>query len=149
MIRLLRPDAETAEQLCRIEKAAFPARARPWSAVDYVNLGAPPQAAILTDDDVARGLLVLQFAADEGEILNLGVIPSARRSGLATALLGEGIALASSLGIARLFLEVAATNAPARVLYQRTGFEQVGTRRGYYRDPGGSRTDAILMAKVL
>ena len=45
----------------------------------------------------------------------------------------------------RLFLEVRASNLAALTLYRRAGFEQVGVRRGYYRDAQGSE-DALVMA---
>lgn len=149
MTRVVIPDREIAERLCRIERAAYGRSDSAWAALDYINLGGPPEAAILADDAVARGFLLLRFAADEGEVLNLAVIPEARGQGLARDLMHDGIALARGLGIERLFLEVAVDNAPALALYRSEGFEETGTRRGYYRRPDGSRVDAILMTLVL
>ena len=149
MTRVVIPDPETAERLCRIERAAHGGSDSVWTAAGYINLGGPPEAAILADESVERGFLSLRFAADEGEVLNLVVVPEARRQGLARALMDDGIALARDLGIVRLFLEVAVDNAPARALYRSNGFEETGKRRGYYRRPDGSRVDAILMTLVL
>ncbi len=146
MVRVVVPEPDTAARLCRIERAAFAGRDMPWSVDDYINVGGPPGAAILTDDAIAEGLLVLMFAADEGEILNLGVVPAARRKGLGRELLTSGIALATGLGIARLFLEVAVDNPAARGLYASAGFEDQGRRKDYYLRPDGSRVDAVIMS---
>ena len=147
MIRVVTPDPESARNLCRIERAVNANSA--WSAEDYAALGSPPETAILADDAVERGLLLLRFAADEGEILNLVVVPEARRQGLARALMDEGIALARELGKKRLFLEVATDNAAALALYRSTSFKEIGRRKAYYRRPDGTRVDAVLMAREL
>lgn len=149
MVGLIVPDHGTAAQLSAIERAAFAGRETPWSINDYVALGGPPRAAVFTDDMVREGYLILSFAADEGEIINLGVVPSARRKGLGRALLMAGEDLTCDLGIRRLFLEVAADNAPARALYTSEGYAEAGRRKGYYRRPDGSREDALIMGKEL
>lgn len=147
MIRVVIPDPESAWNLCRIEQAVNANGA--WSPKDLIALGSPPEAAILADDAVERGLLLLRFAADEGEILNLAVVPEARRQGLARALLEHGIALARELGNKKLFLEVATDNGPALALYRSSGFEEIGKRARYYGRSDGSRVDAIVMALEL
>ena len=45
-----------------------------------------------------------------------------------------------------LWLEVRAGNDPARTLYTRYGFQQVGLRRGYYPAGGLQREDAVVMS---
>jgi ribosomal-protein-alanine N-acetyltransferase len=45
-----------------------------------------------------------------------------------------------------LYLEVRASNADAQRLYERLGFNVVGRRAGYYRQP---REDAIAMGVEL
>ena len=52
-------------------------------------------------------------------------------------------------GASSAALEVAATNAPARALYQAAGYREVGMRKAYYRTPVGPRIDAIVMKKDL
>jgi len=41
-------------------------------------------------------------------------------------------------------LEVRASNDPARLLYEKLGFQQAGRRPGYYRNP---REDALILRK--
>jgi [ribosomal protein S18]-alanine N-acetyltransferase len=93
--------------------------------------------------DRRGGLLLARVTVDEAEVLTLGVLPEARRQGVACALLGEAEAIARSRGAIGLFLEVAPGNTAARALYARAGFIEIARRRRYYAD--GS--DALVMRK--
>ncbi len=91
--------------------------------------------------DQRGGLVLARLAADEGEILTLGVLPSARRQGLGGALLQRAIAEAES---SVWFLEVSAANTAALCLYGAAGFAECGRRRGYY----GAGQDALLLKRA-
>ncbi len=67
-------------------------------------------------------------APDEAEVLNLAVAPSARRRGVALALI-------RALPLTNIFLEVRESNRAARALYQKAGFTEAGIRFGYYSNP--------------
>lgn len=149
MTRRIVPDAGMAVRLSAIERAAFAGRERPWSINDYIALGGPPRSAVFADDAVAEGFLILSFAADEAEIINLGVVPSARRKGLARMLLEAALAEARTRGILTMFLEVAEDNAPARALYAGAGFVEAGRRPRYYLRPDGSRVDALILKHAM
>ena len=82
----------------------------------------------------AIGFAIWRLAADEAEILSLGVAPKDRGKGVAATLLKAVVDGARSAGARILFLDVAADNAAARRLYERAGFRPVGRRRGYYRN---------------
>jgi ribosomal-protein-alanine N-acetyltransferase len=84
--------------------------------------------------------------ADAAEVLTVGVVPRARRAGIAARMLGELLAHARRRGAREVLLEVRVDNEAARRLYEREGFAQVGTRRGYY-DAG--RVDAAVMRREL
>jgi ribosomal-protein-alanine N-acetyltransferase len=86
------------------------------------------------------------IAGDQAEILTIGVVPAARRRGIATKLLGVLAQQARERGARELFLEVRVDNTPAQMLYQREGFAVLGRRRGYY-DNG--RVDAVVMRREL
>lgn len=88
------------------------------------------------------GYLIAWFIVDEGEIANLAVVPTARRRGVARALLDAIIAEARDSRIARLFLEVRESNAAARALYASMGFRPIARRPRYYRKPV---EDAIVL----
>ena len=89
------------------------------------------------------GVLVVTGSA---ELLTVGVVPAARRRGLARLMLAELYREARARGAQEMFLEVRVDNTSARDLYAAEGFADVGTRRGYY-DNG--RTDAVVMRREL
>ncbi|MDT4971563.1 MAG: [ribosomal protein S18]-alanine N-acetyltransferase [Pseudonocardiales bacterium] len=89
------------------------------------------------------GVMVI---ADSAEILTVGVVPSARRRGIARQLLDGLLAEARRRGAVEAFLEVRVDNQAAQSLYVREGFAQVGVRPGYY---DGGRVDAVVMRREL
>lgn len=101
--------------------------------------------ALLAEQEEPSGFILIRVALDEAEILTLAIRPDARRKGLAAGLLESAAARAREHGAARLFLEVAAANIPARNLYGKYGFGEVGLRKAYYEDGG----DALTLAAAL
>lgn len=95
------------------------------------------------------GFAIARAVAEEVEILSLGVVPAARRRGVARLLLRAVCDRLDATAAARLYLEVGADNPPALALYRESGFETVGRRRGYYRRAGGRRVDALIMCLAL
>lgn len=90
------------------------------------------------------GFVLSHCAADEAEILLVALAPGERGRGLAARLLARHMGRLAALGIRRIFLEVDEGNAPARRLYERAGFREVGRRAGYYRAPGGNASALVL-----
>lgn len=87
------------------------------------------------------GVLVVGETAD---ILTVGVVPAARRTGIARRLVDVLLAEAVRRGATQAFLEVRVDNDAARRLYVGAGFVELGLRRGYY---DGGRIDAVTMRK--
>ena len=95
------------------------------------------------------GFIIAQIAADEAEILTVGVARDQQGHGIGRQLV-EGAARAAKRSEARrLFLDVADSNAAARALYDSCDFEEIGRRKAYYTLPGGAREDALLLARDL
>lgn len=95
------------------------------------------------------GFVLAQLAADEAEILSIGVAKEWQRKGVGKRLI-EGVARAVQRAEAKkLFLEVAADNDAALALYAGAGFLGTGLRRGYYERPGGKPVDAVTFALKL
>lgn len=95
------------------------------------------------------GFILGQFAADEAEIITVGVHPDCRRLGIGRMLV-EGLVRAMQRAEARrMFLEVAADNTAALALYGVLGFQNVGHRAGYYARTGGPDADAVVMAREI
>ena len=84
------------------------------------------------DQEVLRGFIMLQLAADESEILLIVVHPAFRRQGVGRSLLGETTTCLALQGIARLFLEVSVENEAAVNFYLGEGFQSAGMRKDYY-----------------
>lgn len=121
-----------------------------WStAAIAAVLASPGSFGLLSmSADSPCGFLLARVAADEAEILSLGVLPAERRRGHGRRLITAAMATAAEAGARRLFLEVAADNHSARALYLAKGFAQVGRRPGYYRRRSGS-VDALILASKL
>lgn len=91
------------------------------------------------------GFVLSRAAADEAEILTIGVDQRFARTGLGWRLMQAVMREALVKGAEALFLEVDETNAAAIGLYNKLGFRKVGERRAYYQGTGGARTGALVM----
>lgn len=140
-------DAEVSDipRLEALEKQCFSV---PWTADMLASqlVGEGHVFLIAECGDAAAGYMGLQIVLDEGYISNVAAAPGFRRLGVASALIAETIRRARGLGLAFLTLEVRESNFPARRLYAKHGFTDVGKRRSYYENPV---EDAILMTKYL
>jgi len=126
--------------------------AAPWTPDNFREALAAGYSARVGEREgriVAYGVLML--APGEAQLLNLSVVPDARRGGLGSELLAQFLADARRLGAEQVFLEVRASNAPAIALYARAGFESVARRESYYpgSSTGASREDALVMRHSL
>jgi ribosomal-protein-alanine N-acetyltransferase len=95
------------------------------------------------------GFIVSRLAAGEAEILSVAVAPARRGHGLARKLLDLHLRRLAGLGAAAVFLEVDEDNAPARRLYARAGFREVGRRPAYYARDGAPPANALVLRRDL
>jgi ribosomal-protein-alanine N-acetyltransferase len=135
----------TPETLADIAARAY-RHMTPWSAAQFTATLSGPHA-LLTHGPHA--FVFGQVVADEAEILALAADPAHQRRGQASAALTLFHAAALGRGAGRVFLEVAAENAPAIGFYIRHGYARTGLRRGYYTRPGGLRDDALILTRAL
>jgi ribosomal-protein-alanine N-acetyltransferase len=143
----LRPlDLAMTEIAAALHKAA--GFHEPWTARAFADLltmpGTAGIAALANAEPV--GLALWRVAADEAEILTIGVLPDRRRSGAGRHLLYAAIGAAAAAGARRLFLEVAVDNAAAIGLYRALGFSDQGRRSAYYGGPDGA-VDALILGR--
>jgi ribosomal-protein-alanine N-acetyltransferase len=126
-----------------------------WSQATLASLLALPGSfgmiATVLDNGAARpaGFALARVAADEAELLSIGVVPDAQRRGIARRLIAAVVERVAGAGATALFLEVGEANAPARALYDGLGFQMVGRRHHYYRATDGSFEDALVMRRDL
>lgn len=145
MLRLR--DMQPADVGCvaEIEARAF---TDAWPAAAFTDLLAHDYARLRVAVDAEGavvGYCVLLRAADEGEIANICCAPAARARGIGGLLLDDALTAADASGIASTYLEVRPSNTPARRLYDRRGFVQVGRRRNYYQTP---TEDALVLRRT-
>jgi ribosomal-protein-alanine N-acetyltransferase len=118
-----------------------------WTAEQYKKLVGSGVVLVAEDaaEEVGRlcGFLCAKAVASEWEIENVVVAAEFLRRGIANELVGELIQRAADEAASAILLEVRESNLPARGLYEKHGFREVGRRRVYYRDPV---EDAILYA---
>jgi ribosomal-protein-alanine N-acetyltransferase len=82
-------------------------------------------------------------AVRKGHIVSVGVLPEARRLGIATAMMLRAMkAMKIYYGASEVYLEVRVSNTPAISLYEKLGYRVVGRIPRYYSDG----EDAFLMA---
>ncbi len=145
---ILRPaEAEDLPALAAIHAEAFES---PWDADALRSVIAGPGAAcLLAEAEAPVGFAILRVIAGEAEILTIAVSPSARRRGVARAMMAEATDWARAMGAGALFLEAAEDNPAALALYAALGFETAGRRKAYYARAGGARADAQVMRRAL
>lgn len=133
--------------LAALHRACFD---EPWSESAMADLLAMPGAFALmaTQAGEPLGLVLCRVAADECEVVTLGVVPEARRQGTARKLMTAALDTAGARCVTRMFLEVACDSAAAKGLYGALGFKEVGRRPNYYRG-SDKKTDALILARTL
>jgi ribosomal-protein-alanine acetyltransferase len=136
-LQILVADAATIPTLAKLHATCFEDA---WSEIALTSIMAGPGVAALLASSAEGpvGLLLYRVAADEAEILTIGVDPNLRRRGAGRVLLESLLALK----IPNVFLEVASSNEDAIKLYTKAGFTQVGLRKAYYAASGD---DALIL----
>jgi ribosomal-protein-alanine N-acetyltransferase len=95
------------------------------------------------------GFILSRLVAGEAEILSVAVAPARRGKGLSRMLLDLHLRRLAGLGTRAVFLEVDEDNLPARRLYARAGFREIGRREAYYQDRPGKNTAALVLRRDL
>jgi ribosomal-protein-alanine N-acetyltransferase len=122
-----------------------------WSGESVRTLLRTPGTFALIAEAAGRpaGFILCRAAADEAEVLTIGVRPRWRGRGIGGGLLDAALARLGAAGIGRLFLEVGVDNRAALALYASRGFRQAGRRPAYYTRPGTPARDALVLRRDL
>ncbi len=99
-------------------------------------------------DERLIGYSIMSVFLDESHILNICIDPDYQGRGLGKQLLEHMLEVARHHGALNTFLEVRPSNRPAVALYTRSGFVEIGVRRGYYPAARG-REDALVLLCAL
>ena len=130
-------------QVAELEKICF---SDPWSEKSVASeLNNPLSCWLVAEEDgLVAGYVGSQTVIDESDMMNVAVHPDHRRKGIAEALVVELVEALKKRESHCLTLEVRASNEPAKALYEKLGFAQVGLRKNYYRNP---KEDALILRK--
>ena len=115
------------------------------SEQDVIMLVARTQVAAADPSDAEgiAGFIISRLIAGELHINNVAVRAELRRQGIAAQLLADVIEWGRRQHARMALLEVRAGNTAAQALYSRCGFQVIGRRPQYYRQPV---EDALLMS---
>ncbi len=135
----------TLNEVMQVEIAVYPF---PWTRGNFIDSIAAHHLCwtLHAAGGALLGYCVALQGAGEMHLLNITVVPGARRRGHARRMLRALLDRAAAEAADRLWLEVRVSNAEARSAYARLGFREVGMRRSYYPAAAGRREDAVVMS---
>ena len=144
-MKIIEMNADHVAAVAQLEKLCF---SDPWSEKSIASELTNKLALWLVaeEDGEVAGYIGSQTVPDESDMMNVAVHPDCRRRGIAEALVNALCKALKERGSVSLTLEVRASNDPAKALYDKLGFEQVGRRPNYYRNP---KEDALILKKML
>lgn len=134
---------EDVPEIVALERAAE--TAAHWREQEYRKLfeggGVERVALVVEEQGRLAGFIVTADVGGEWELENVVIGEEWREQGLGSRLMKEFVAVAGQRGGKAVFLEVRESNAAARRLYSRCGFEEAGRRKRYYSGP---EEDAVV-----
>lgn len=126
--------SDDLDAILAIDSGAF---AQPWALSSFQQALADIDRSIvlvLEHEGAVRAFSVAWSVGDEGEIATLAVDAQSRGQGWGKAVIRSLAQRLAARGVRSLFLEVRPSNAPARRLYEKLEFVEVGRRANYYAD---------------
>lgn len=144
-VKISKMTKEDLPGVFEVEKNAFPI---PWpisSFEEELNNILSTYLVAKVDDKIV-GYIGVMFVMDECHVLNIAVDTNYRKMGIATKLVTEVFKYCKEHRTTYMMLEVRVTNIPAQKLYSKLGFKDEVLRKDYYRNPNGTREDALVMS---
>ena len=143
MIEYVPMNRDHVAQVAELEKRWF---SDPWSenSIAYELTNPLSYWLVAQEAGAVLGYVGSQSVLDEADMMNVAVHPEHRRRGIARELVERLVEALKAKEVYCLTLEVRASNAPAKALYEALGFAQVGRRPNYYRNP---KEDALILRK--
>ena len=140
------------EHLSSVIEIERKSNSHPWTERNFNDAMSSGYMNLLAlEHDQVCAFAIARLLVDEAELLLIAVTPSERRRGVAAWLWTELAQRLRNRCATAVFLEVRASNAPARSFYASRGLTQIGVRKNYYPSGvhDGNREDAILMQVTL
>lgn len=143
MIEILPVNETHVAPIAELEKICF---SDPWSESSIAGELTNPLSCwlVAVEGEKVAGYIGSQTVMGETDMMNVAVDPDFRRRGVAQTLILALVDALKARGSHWLMLEVRQSNAPARALYEKLGFAEVGRRKNYYRNP---KEDALILRK--
>jgi ribosomal-protein-alanine N-acetyltransferase len=110
-----------------------------WPEAEYIqaleNIAARRVILVAQTAGEVVGFVVGRIVDREWELENIAVAVGRQKKGIGQVLMHVLIDVAKHSEVDFIFLEVRESNSHARVLYERCGFKQSGSRPAYYSNP--------------
>lgn len=136
------------QDLTELQKIEHQVQPNPWSEKSMTNTIEHPLCHCIklcsAATDELLGYAFLLINGDDAELLNFAIAPQHQTQGWGEKLLRWLLSLSEENQVKQLFLEVRAGNLTAIKLYQKVGFQNLATRKDYYRY-GSICEDAVIM----
>lgn len=145
-----RPEPMTEADVDAVADLEAGLQAFPWTRGNFADaLASGYEACVLRQGGKIVGFCLAMLAPDVAHLLVIGVSRAHHRQGLGGVLIGWCEQVARQRGLPALMLEVRPSNKAALAFYEKSGFQHIGVRRGYYPTGKGQREDALVMQKML
>ncbi len=143
-IIIKKAERQDVPEIAEIERKSIP---EPWSEAAFAAALSDEKAVTLAafSDSVLCGFITGVYLLDTADIYSVAVSEEYREKGVGKRLLEEFFSALPN-DVQAVNLEVRESNFPAINLYKKFGFEAVGLRKDFYREP---RENAVLMTKIL
>lgn len=132
-------------ELANLERICF---SQPWSEKSLREEldNRTAHFVVAEFNGVVVGYIGVFVVYESCDISNIAVLPEYRRQGIGRFLLEGACDIAEKCGAESVSLEVRPSNVGALALYKSVGFEEIGLRRNFYRNP---TEDGLIFSKKL
>jgi ribosomal-protein-alanine N-acetyltransferase len=127
----------TKADLPVVTKIEADCQTHPWTLLQFLDgFNAGHQGWVVCrqyeEREMIVGFAIVTSVLEERTLLNICVRPAFQKQGVGRTLLEFLLQQAKVENIEKIYLEVRASNSPAKSLYESFGFEKIAERKDYY-----------------
>jgi ribosomal-protein-alanine N-acetyltransferase len=118
-----------------------------WTQARVQHFISGPESSVVVArrEQHIAAFAIMHFGDEVAHLNLLAVAPEHRRQGLGRQIMRWLTETAIEAGVFRINLELRTRNEPARIFYERLGFDELGVVQGYYQ----GREAALRMSRRL
>ena len=121
----------------------------PWTSTIFSDcLSSGYQCIVAKSNNKIIGYAIVAISNYDAQILNLCVDRESRSLGFGSKIMDFLIEDIRCRGLDEVYLEVRSSNNIAISLYIKKGFELIGERKNYYKDPEGREDAKIFLLNM-